>query len=61
MTLHQQGSDAEFIDMMYRIHYLQWTGIKIIDNVLGIIGLALMIVLAGFGLLLSFKRSTSSE
>lgn len=61
MTLHQQGSDTEFIDMMYRIHYLQWTGIKIIDNVLGIIGLALMIVLAGFGLLLGFKGSTSSD
>ncbi len=61
MKLHQQGPDTEFIDMMYRIHYLQWTGIKIIDNVLGIIGLALMIVLAGFGLLLSFKRSTSSD
>ena len=56
MSLHQKGSDTEFISLMYQIHYLQWTGIKAIDNVLGIIGLALVIILAFMGILLSFKR-----
>lgn len=57
MSLHQRGTDTEFISIMYQIHYLKWTGIKAIDNVLGIIGLALVLILAFVGILLSFKRS----
>jgi len=61
MTLRQKGTDTEFIQMMYRIHYLQWTGIKVVDNVLGVIGLVLVIILAGLGITLSFKRSKPSD
>lgn len=60
MTLHQKGLDTEFIQTMYQIHYLKWTGIQVIDSVLGIIGLALVILLATLGVILSFKRSTTS-
>jgi len=56
MTLRQRGPDTEFISMMYQIHYLKWTGIKALDNVLGIIGLALVVLLAFMGVLLSMKR-----
>lgn len=59
MSLHQKGQDTEFIQMMYQIHYLKWTGIKYVDNVLGIIGLGLVIVLALLGIILSFQRSAS--
>lgn len=59
MTLHQKGLDTEFIQTMYRIHYLKWTGIKLVDNVLGVIGLVLVILLAVLGIILSFKRSTT--
>jgi len=57
MSIHQKGSDTDFIQTMYKIHYLQWTGVKSIDNVLGIVGLALVILLALFGVTLSLKRS----
>lgn len=59
MRLHQKGQDTEFIQMMYQIHYLKWTGIEAVDNVLGIIGLALVMILALLGTLLSFQRSVS--
>ena len=45
------------IDLLYRIHYLQWTGIKKLDNVLGMLGIALVIVLTTLGAWLAFKRS----
>lgn len=59
MRLYQKGSDTEFIDTMYQIHYLKWTGIKAVDNVLGVVGLALVIILALLGTMLSFKRYSS--
>lgn len=59
MSLYQQGPDTEFIDTMYQIHYLKWTGIKAVDNVLGVVGLALVIILALLGTILSFKRYSS--
>ena len=45
---------------MYKIHYLQWTGIKSIDKVLGIIGLVLVLLLAFLGLRMSiaYKKDT---
>lgn len=56
MSLYQQGADTDFINQMYKIHYLQWTGIEAIDKVLGIVGLGLVLVLAGLGLWLSLSR-----
>lgn len=56
MTLRQQGEDTDFINTMYKIHYLQWTGITSIDKVLGIVGLGLVLILAALGIKLSFKR-----
>lgn len=35
MRFYQQGKDTDFINKMYQIHYLQWTGIKALDDVLG--------------------------
>jgi len=58
MSLYQQGKDTDFINNMYKIHYLQWTGIGSIDKVLGIIGLILVLLLAFLGLRMSigYKR-----
>ncbi len=55
MSLYQQGEDTDFINQMYQIHYLQWTGIKPVDKVLGIVGLGLVLLLAGVGLWLSLR------
>ncbi len=56
MTLSQQGADTELIDVLYRIHYLQWTGIGFIDKIAGVVGLVLVLVLAGLGIRLSFRK-----
>jgi hypothetical protein len=55
LALQQSGRDTRCIDTLYRIHYLQWTGIRIVDRVLGVVGLASLIVLAMFGLRLAWQ------
>ncbi len=55
LSLQQRGSDTDRIDRLYKIHYLQWTGVKWLDRVLGVVGLALVAILSILGLLLWFK------
>jgi uncharacterized iron-regulated membrane protein len=56
MSLQQTGKDTKWIDSLYRIHYLQWTGIKSIDRVIGLTGITLVLVLTGLGACLAFRR-----
>ncbi len=56
LSLAQRGRDTDRIDRLYRIHYLQWTGVPSVDRPLGIIGLGLLVVLSGLGLRLFFRR-----
>ena len=56
MSLQQTGKDTKRIDTLYRLHYLQWTGIKSIDRILGITGITLVLVLTGLGACLAFRR-----
>jgi PepSY-associated TM region len=56
MTLAQKGKDTDRIDLLYRIHYLQWTGIKSIDRVVGLVGIALVLILTTIGAWLAFNR-----
>ncbi len=55
LALAQKGSDTDRIDWLYRIHYLQWTGVKSIDRVVGLIGIALVLVLTTLGAWLAVK------
>jgi hypothetical protein len=50
LTLRQKGDDTELINTLYKIHYLQWTPYKGINQYLGIIGLILLMFLTIFGL-----------
>jgi len=54
LGLQQSGRDTRRIDALYRVHYLQWTGFKPVDRILGVVGLASLLVLAFFGLRLAF-------
>lgn len=54
LSLQQRGRDTERIDWLYKIHYLQWTGVKAIDKVVGMIGIGLIVVLSLLGLWLQF-------
>jgi hypothetical protein len=61
MGLQQHGRDTDFIDGLYRVHYLQWTGVPAIDKVLGMAGLALLMGLTILGAKLAFGGTTSRK
>ncbi|HVF91475.1 MAG TPA: hypothetical protein VNH22_15530 [Blastocatellia bacterium] len=54
MSLSQKGPDTDRIDLLYKIHYLQWTGSPIADRVIGMTGIALVLTLTGLGVRLFF-------
>jgi hypothetical protein len=56
LSLQQKGKDTDRIDLLYKIHYLQWTGIKSVDRVVGMVGIAFVLVLTSLGAWLAFKR-----
>lgn len=57
MSLRQRGRETDRIDLLYRIHYLQWTGFAGVDRIFGGIGLALVLALTLLGARLAFRRS----
>ena len=56
LALSQQGKDTELINNLYKAHYLQWTGQKTLDQILGVFGLLLLIVTTGLGIRLLIRR-----
>ncbi|MCI2284180.1 PepSY domain-containing protein [Colwellia sp. MSW7] len=56
LKLRQKGDDTKLINLLYKIHYLQWTPFKGVNQLLGIIGLLLLISLTVFGLTLYVKN-----
>jgi hypothetical protein len=60
MTLRQQGVDTDFINTIYNIHYLRWTGIKALDQVLGVVGLFLVLLLAGIGIFMTIRKNKTT-
>ena len=59
LSLSQSGRDTRRIDALYRVHYLQWTGIAAVDRALGVIGLVSLLALAVFGLRLALPRRSA--
>ncbi len=53
LSLYQRGPDTDRIDLLYRIHYLQWSGVDTLDKVLGPFGLVLVLILSILGLRLA--------
>ncbi len=49
LGLQQKGGDTALIEALYRVHYLQWTGIALVDQVLGLLGLGLLILMTLLG------------
>ncbi len=56
LSLRQQGKDTDFINTLYNIHYLRWTGIKSVDHYLGVIGLLAVSLLAVIGTWMTVMR-----
>lgn len=55
LALRQSGRDTALIDALYRVHYLQWTGIAAFDRTFGLLGLGGLLVLALLGLRLALR------
>lgn len=49
LALTQRGRDTDRIDALYKIHYLQWTGNKAADRVLGVLGIFMVLALSALG------------
>lgn len=56
LSYTQQGRDTRGIDRVYRIHYLEWTGIVAVDKVLGVGGLLLLMYMTVTGFRLVFRH-----
>jgi len=56
LGLTQSGKDTDRIDTLYKIHYLQWTGVKSVDKVLGGLGVLLVLTLSLLGARLFFSK-----
>ena len=56
LALTQHGKDTNRIDAVYRIHYLQWTGVATVDKVLGALGILLLLALSALGARLFFGK-----
>jgi hypothetical protein len=56
LRLSQKGQDTQLINLLYKVHYLQWTSHKGLDQVLGIFGLILLILLTILGVRLYLKK-----
>ncbi len=56
LALTQRGKDTDRLDALYRIHYLQWTGFKSVDRVLGVLGILLVLALSLLGARLFFAK-----
>jgi len=56
LRLSQTGQDTQFINLLYQVHYLQWTPFKGLNQVLGIFGLVLLISLTFLGVRLYIKQ-----
>ena len=61
LTLAQRGRDTDWIDRIYKIHYLQWTGIPVVDRILGGAGIVLVLLLSVLGLKLFVVRRPRGE
>jgi len=56
LSFTQQGRDTRWIDRIYNIHYLEWTGIRAVDKVLGVSALFLLMYMTFTGIKLIFGR-----
>lgn len=49
LSFQQRGGDTDRIDLLYRVHYLQWTGVAALDRVVGMAGIIMVLALTILG------------
>ena len=59
--VRQEGPDTARIDWLYRVHYVQWTGVGGVDKALSLVAIAgtWLLTALGFALLLARRRRSS--
>jgi hypothetical protein len=57
LSFQQRGRDTDRIDLLYKVHYLQWTGVTVVDRVVGIVGIVMVMALTVLGAWLAIRRS----
>lgn len=45
LAFYQRGRDTQWIDWVYDIHYLRWTGVDWLDDFVGLAGLLLLLLM----------------
>ena len=61
LSISQNGRDTRWIDRIYSIHYLEWTGFYWTDRALGIGGLLLLIYMTYTGARMAFGRQAANH
>ena len=56
LTMSQRGPDTRWIDKVYDIHYLRWTGFENFDRIFGLFGLFLLIYMTYSGARMALGR-----
>lgn len=57
LSLSQSGPDTEWINRIYELHYLRWTGVALLDRIAAVAALVGVWVLAAVGLVLLRRGS----
>ncbi|NVJ58823.1 MAG: PepSY domain-containing protein [Gammaproteobacteria bacterium] len=50
LSLSQKGNDTDLINLIYKVHYLQWTPWDGVNQVLGVVGLLFLVTLSILGI-----------
>jgi hypothetical protein len=56
LTMTQRGPDTRWIDLVYDIHYLRWTGFESFDRIFGLFGLFLLMYMTYSGARMALGR-----
>jgi hypothetical protein len=56
LRLSQKGNDTKLINLLYKVHYLQWSPFNGVNQFIGIVGLLLLMTLTTFGVRLYIKN-----
>lgn len=56
LTMTQRGPDTRWIDLVYDIHYLRWTGFEVFDRIFGLFGLFLLMYMTYSGARMALGR-----
>jgi len=61
LSISQNGRDTRWIDRIYSMHYLEWTGFYWTDRILGVGGLLALIYMTMTGARLAFRRQPEND